>query len=110
MRTVIDIALVLHLVVAAAYWWLSPKGFSIDSSRFWLNSVLPFAAAAAAIVGLWGCTAIVGRLRLSPFYVSQLRGAPWRFRGESCFRRAFASIGCFLFASRPADSRVLAGS
>jgi hypothetical protein len=54
LRTVIDLALALQLVSAAAYWWLSPKGFPFGSSRFWLNSVLPIAVFAVAIVGLVG--------------------------------------------------------
>lgn len=52
LRTVIDVALSLQLAGAVAYWWLSPKGFPIDSSRFWLNSVLPLIVVAVALVGL----------------------------------------------------------
>jgi hypothetical protein len=51
-RTIVDILLALHIVGAAAYWWLSPKGFPVDSSRFWLNSVSPFVMMAAAAFGL----------------------------------------------------------
>ena len=50
--TLVDVALCLQLAGAVAYWWLSPKGFPIDSSRFWLNSVLPFVVVAVALVGL----------------------------------------------------------
>ena len=53
-RTIIDVALALHLAAAVAYWWFSPKGFPFDSSRFWLNSVLPFVLIVVACVGLVG--------------------------------------------------------
>lgn len=49
MRAVIDAALASHLIVASVYWWFSAKGFPISHARFWLNSVLPIAFAAACI-------------------------------------------------------------
>ncbi len=53
-RVLIETALAGHLVVAAFYWWLSPKGFPVHHSRFWLNSVVPLAVVAATLVGLAG--------------------------------------------------------
>jgi hypothetical protein len=53
-RTVIDVALALHLVGAATYWWRSPHGFPISSSRFWLNSVVPIVWSVVALIGLIG--------------------------------------------------------
>src|SRR5262245_1062525 len=52
MRIFINVALALHLIVAVAYWWLSPKGFPINHSRFWLNSVLPIVLSAVAAIGI----------------------------------------------------------
>lgn len=53
-RVFIETTMAAHLVAAAYYWWLSPKGFPMNHSRFWLNSVLPIAVLAAAMVALAG--------------------------------------------------------
>ena len=53
-RSLVELALAGHLVVAGLYWWFSPKGFALEHSRFWLNSVLPPAVAIAACFGLAG--------------------------------------------------------
>lgn len=53
-RFVVETALALHLVGAGFYWWLSPQGYPIDHSRFWINSVLPIVAMVVATVGLMG--------------------------------------------------------
>lgn len=47
-----DVALLLHIAGAAGWWWLSPKGFSAETSQFWTNAVLPWATMAVAITGL----------------------------------------------------------
>jgi hypothetical protein len=54
LRTIVGLALAGHLAAAAGYWWLSPKGFPPGSSRFWLNSVVPFLLIGVAYVGLSG--------------------------------------------------------
>jgi hypothetical protein len=51
---IVDVALALHLVVAAAFWWVSPKGFPFEHGRFWTNSVIPIAAVFVAGCGLAG--------------------------------------------------------
>jgi hypothetical protein len=51
-RTVLETVLAVHLVVAAVYWWLSPKGFPVNHSRFWLNSVIPLVIVAIVIFAL----------------------------------------------------------
>jgi hypothetical protein len=51
-RVVVGVALALHLLTAAVLWWISPKGFPYEHSRFWTNSVLPIAAIALAGCGL----------------------------------------------------------
>ena len=43
--------LIAHGVLAAAWWWLMPAGFSADHARFWVNQVLP-PLAIAIIVAL----------------------------------------------------------
>jgi len=53
LRTVVDVALALHFVAAAGCWWVSPKGFPFESSRFWLNSVMPIILVAMAFAGLF---------------------------------------------------------
>jgi hypothetical protein len=53
-RMLAETAFAAHLVVAAIYWWLSPQGFSVDHSRFWLKSVVPLATMAVAVAGLVG--------------------------------------------------------
>jgi hypothetical protein len=54
LRTIVGLALAGHLAAAAGYWWLSPKGFPAESSRFWLNSVVPVVLMAVACAGLIG--------------------------------------------------------
>lgn len=54
LRLVVETALALHLVGAGFYWWLSPQGFPVDHSRFWINSVLPIVAMILATAGLAG--------------------------------------------------------
>ena len=54
LRSIVDLALAGHLVAAAGYGWLSPKGFPLDNSRFWLNSAVPIVLIAVAFVGLIG--------------------------------------------------------
>jgi hypothetical protein len=54
LRSIADLALAGHLAAAAGYWWLSPKGFPLDNSRFWLNSVMPVLLVAVACTGLIG--------------------------------------------------------
>jgi hypothetical protein len=54
LRSFVDLALAGHLAAAAGYWWLSPKGFPLDTSRFWLNSVMPVLLIAVACAGLIG--------------------------------------------------------
>jgi hypothetical protein len=51
---IVDVALALHLAAAAGYWWIMPKGFPPDSSRFWLNSVFPIGLIGIAFAGLIG--------------------------------------------------------
>lgn len=53
-RILVETAFALHLVAAAFYWWLSPKGFPVHHSRFWLNGVIPVLVMAIAGVGLAG--------------------------------------------------------
>lgn len=36
----------VHLAAAVAAWWLLPGGFGADNTRFWVNQVLPWPAAA----------------------------------------------------------------
>jgi hypothetical protein len=50
----IETALAGHLVVFAFYWWLSPKGFPVTHSRFWLNWVVPVAVMGVAVQALAG--------------------------------------------------------
>jgi hypothetical protein len=54
LRVVVNVSLGLHLAAAAGYWWLSPKGFPLESSRFWMNSVLPIVLVVVAGIGLIG--------------------------------------------------------
>jgi hypothetical protein len=54
LRFIVDLALAGHLAAAAGYWWLSPKGFPLESSRFWLNSAMPVVLIAVAFAGLIG--------------------------------------------------------
>jgi hypothetical protein len=54
LRTIIGLALTGHFAAAAGYWWLSPTGFPINSTRFWLNSVIPLLLVAVACAGLIG--------------------------------------------------------
>jgi hypothetical protein len=83
LRIFLETALALHGLAAGWYWWLSPKGFPIDYSRFWLNSVIPvvtvivvtmaFAAivkrryrlvavAAICLASAWTASAVTGRI------------------------------------------------
>src|SRR5262245_16365700 len=84
-RTTIGVVLGMQLVGAAAYWWLSPKGFPISSGRFWLNSVLPLILVAVALVGLVG----MSRSRRSLAAVAVL--------SITCIWLAAAVFGYFLF-------------
>jgi len=52
LRGIVDIALMLHLTVAAIYWWVAPQGFPADFARFWLNTVFPFVIISIAVIGL----------------------------------------------------------
>lgn len=72
-RIVAEVVLAGHLVLAAFYWWLSPKGFPIGHCRFWLNSVLPVVLVIVAIAAL---TAMLrGRPRLATFALWGLAAA-----------------------------------
>jgi len=84
-RTIIDVALALHLAAAVAYWWFSPKGFPFDSSRFWLNSVLPFVLIVVACVGLVG----MHRHHWSVAAIAVLCFASAWFAGAICGRVLF---------------------
>lgn len=53
-RIVYLAAFAAHLVVAALYLVLSPKGFPFNHSRFWLNSILPAVVTIVAVIGLCG--------------------------------------------------------
>lgn len=52
-RIAAEVVLAGHLVLAAFYWWLSPKGFPATHCRFWLNSVLPVALVVVAVAALY---------------------------------------------------------
>ncbi len=43
----------VHIIIPAAYLWVSPKGFPLTHSRFWLNVVLPVVVALVAVWGVW---------------------------------------------------------
>jgi len=96
LRLMVDVSLALHFAAAAFWWWLSPKGFPLDRSQFWMNSVLPLAAMAVAFVGLfamhrgnrgvaaaavaafasaWAAAAIAGRV----IFPVSLAGVWWLF-------------------------------
>jgi hypothetical protein len=108
LRLIVCVALALHLVAAAGYFWLCPKGFPPESSRFWLNSVLPIALSAVAIAGLmamhrqrwttaatvvlffamaWLCGAIAGRFIF-----------PISLRGFWLFALVIATAGFLCFS------------
>jgi len=53
LRMSVDVALALHFAAAAIWWWLSPKGFPLDHSQVWTNSVVPLAAMAVAFIGVF---------------------------------------------------------
>ena len=53
-RVFVETVFAGHLVVAAFYWWLSPKGFPVDHGRFWLNTTLPLAVMLVFLLGLAG--------------------------------------------------------
>jgi hypothetical protein len=75
LRSIVDLALAGHLAAAAGYWWLSPKGFPLDSSRFWLNSVMPLLLIAVASAGLIGMHK--GRWLVAAAVVSFFASAWW---------------------------------
>ena len=52
-RLTSECVLAFHGVVATAWWWLTPGGFSLGHSRFWMNRVWPLALLAIAVFGIW---------------------------------------------------------
>jgi hypothetical protein len=46
------IALAVHLLLTAAWWWLTPSGFPLSSPHFYVNSILPPLVLALLIVAL----------------------------------------------------------
>ena len=88
--------LVAHVLASAAWFWLEPGGFPYGHTRFWMNRVLPFAAAAWCLVSLvalhrgkddrlitvlpaypaaWASGAVAGRM-IFPVTLAQLWLAP----------------------------------
>jgi hypothetical protein len=47
-RTFLACIFTAHLVLAAAWWWLMPGGFSPSHPRFWSNHVMPAIIVAVA--------------------------------------------------------------
>jgi hypothetical protein len=88
----VDVALALHLVTAAAFWWLSPKGFPYEHSRFWTSSVLPLAAIALAGCGL---AFVHLKWRRSASVVVLCFAAAWggaAFTALSCFPKSLGVV------------------
>lgn len=53
-RLSVAIAFSINLFLAAAWKWLSPQGFPLSHSRFWLNSIVPLIVIAFTLAGLIG--------------------------------------------------------
>ena len=51
-RITAEIVLVAHGIGAVGWWWLTPGGFPLNHSRFWLNQVWPIVQFAIAVIGL----------------------------------------------------------
>lgn len=108
LRTVVDVALALHFTAAAAYWWLSPKGFPVESGRFWLNSVLPIVLIAVAFAGLigmhrkrWSFAAIAVLFFASAWCAGAISGRilfPSSLRGIWVIALIIAAAGIICFA------------
>ncbi len=115
--TIVDLALAGHLAAAAGYWWLSPKGFPLDSSRFWLNSVLPIFLVAAGLIGMhkgkWPIAAAVVLFFASAWCAGAIFGRiifPISLRGVWAMALIIGSAGliCFvaLVRSEPLSYRI----
>ncbi|MFM9962765.1 MAG: hypothetical protein ACKV2Q_16265 [Planctomycetaceae bacterium] len=52
-RLAVECVLAFHGIVAAAWWWLTPGGFPLGHSRFWMNRVWPLVLLAIAVLGVW---------------------------------------------------------
>ncbi len=53
LRCICLLTFAVHIVVPTTYLWVSPKGFPLTHSRFWLNLVLPLVVAVVAVWGVW---------------------------------------------------------
>lgn len=42
-------ALISHIVLAGAWWWVMPSGFPLENINFWANQVLPFGVIILAV-------------------------------------------------------------
>ena len=103
LRILVEVALALQLVAAAFYWWLSPKGFPVDHSRFWINSVLPVAVMAVATVGLVGMLQHRRRLAAVAVLCFSSGWAAAAVAGRGFFPSSFCRI--WLFGLLVADCR-----
>src|SRR5688572_21151994 len=52
-RLLLSCVVTVHLVLAAAWWWLMPGGFPLSHPRFWVNRVLPPVVLALAGAYVW---------------------------------------------------------
>jgi len=85
-----DIALALHVVLAALWWWLMHGGFPVTNLRYWSNGVLPCLALVSALLAIWAGHTGRSALRLasviplvaawSAFAVSARAAFPITFR------------------------------
>ncbi len=51
-RLSVELVLTVHGVGAGGWWWLTPGGFPLEHSRFWLNRICPFAVLGVAVFGI----------------------------------------------------------
>ncbi len=91
------IVLLAHLAVLCGWWWLSPKGFPVSHSRFWVNSVFPWIGLFAILCGL---RFILSPTRLQDLGLASILGL-WAGAGIAAGLLFPASILRILFLITP---------
>lgn len=120
MMLVWTVLLTANAFVAAAWWWLSPGGFPLDSARFWVNRVIPIllivlclvgrlslrkkpavsAALLAVVIAAWASAAVASRIIFPVSF-------QFRFLGPLSVAAILAIMWLLSFRQKPLLSGIL---